>query len=359
MPKAKSPKKEEQKPLDRFDKLTASKLGARKRLVLLDAHAIIHRAYHALPEFTSSKGEPTGALYGISTMLMKIIADLKPDYIVACYDLPGKIFRHEAYGEYKAGRKKADDALISQLKRSRDIFGSFNIPMYDHPGFEADDMLGTIVEKLKKEKNEEIVIASGDMDTLQLIDGKKVQVYTLKKGINDTIMYDEKGVVDRFGFPPVLLPDYKGLRGDPSDNIIGVPGIGEKTATILIQNFGTIENMYKMLKKDKEAFKKIGITDRIIKILEENEEEAHFSKTLATIRRDAPIDFELPKKKWRESFDIEKAKKVFKEFEFKSLGDRLNKLLGTEKSLGSPTSKSSNLEVGLPSEKSELLPSED
>lgn len=316
MPKEKSPQKTEQKS------------GAKKRLVLLDAHAIIHRAYHALPEFTSSTGEPTGALYGISTMLMKIIADLKPDYIIACYDLPGKTFRHEAYGEYKAGRKKADDALISQLKRSRDIFESFNIPMYDHPGFEADDMLGTIVEKLKKEKNEEIVIASGDMDTLQLIDGKKVQVYTLKKGINDTIMYDEKGVVDRFGFPPKLLPDYKGLRGDPSDNIIGVPGIGEKTATILIQNFGTIEHIYKMLKKDKEAFKKVGITERIIKILEENEEEAHFSKTLATIRRDAPIDFKLPKEKWRENFDIGKAKSAFKEFEFKSLGDRLDKLLG-------------------------------
>src|SRR3989344_319453 len=212
-------------------------------VVLLDAHAIIHRAYHALPDFLSSSGEPTGALYGLSTMLMKIITDLKPDYIIACYDLPGKTFRHESYDQYKAGRIKADDALISQLKNSRKIFEAFCIPMYDAPGFEADDVIGTIVEKFKTNPpagGVKIIIASGDMDTMQLVDDKKVQVYTLKKGINDTIMYDEERVVERFGFKPALLPDYKGLRGDPSDNIIGIKGIGEKTAENLIQNFGTI-----------------------------------------------------------------------------------------------------------------------
>src|SRR3990167_8331654 len=151
----------------------------KKILVLLDSHAIIHRAYHALPEFTSSKGEPTGALYGLSSMLMRIISDIKPDYVVACYDLPQKTFRHEAYDGYKAGRAKTDDALIMQLKNSRQIFEAFNIPMYDMPGFEADDVLGTIVEQMKKEKDLDIIIASGDMDTMQLVDDKKVQVYTL------------------------------------------------------------------------------------------------------------------------------------------------------------------------------------
>ena len=129
-----------------------------KTLVLLDSHAIIHRAYHALPDFLSSSGEPTGALYGLSTMLMKIITDLKPDYIVACYDLPGKTFRHVAYDAYKAGRAKADDALITQLKKSREIFQAFNIPIYDAPGFEADDVLGTIAMQLKKDKNINIII---------------------------------------------------------------------------------------------------------------------------------------------------------------------------------------------------------
>ncbi len=225
-----------------------------KTLVLLDAHAIIHRAYHALPEFLSSSGEPTGALYGLSSMLMKIITELKPDYIVACYDLPQKTFRHEAYDAYKAGRAKTDEALIVQLKKSRQIFDAFNIPIYDAPGFEADDILGTIVEKYKKDKKINIIIASGDMDTMQLVDDKKVQVYTLKKGINETILYDEDAVVLRFKFKPKLLPDYKGLRGDPSDNIIGIKGIGEKTAENLIINFGTIEEIYKKLKKERRRF---------------------------------------------------------------------------------------------------------
>ena len=296
-----------------------------KTLVLLDSHAIIHRAYHALPEFLSSRGEPTGALYGLSSMLMKIITDLKPDYIVACYDLPQKTFRHEAYDQYKAGRAKTDDALILQLKNSRQIFDAFGVPTYDALGFEADDVLGTIVEKLREDKNINIIIASGDMDTMQLIDGKKVQVYTLKKGINDTILYDEDKVFERFGFKPKLLPDYKGLRGDPSDNIIGIKGIGEKTATNLIVNFGTIEEIYKQLRiKNYELqFKKLGISDRVIQLLKDNEEEALFSKTLAKIRIDAPVNFNLPKKTFWENADLKKVENIFSLFEFRSLFARL------------------------------------
>lgn len=294
-----------------------------KTLVLLDAHAIIHRAYHALPDFMSSSGEPTGALYGLSTMLMKIVSELKPDYIIACYDLPQKTFRHEAYDAYKAGRAKTDDALVVQLKNSRKIFEAFNIPIYDAPGFEADDVLGTIVEDFKKDKSIKIIIASGDMDTMQLVDGKKVQVYTLKKGITDTITYDEDAVVARFGFKPEFLPDYKGLRGDPSDNIIGIKGIGEKTATSLIVGFGTIEDIYKKLKKSTEEFSKIGLTPRIIELLKENEEEALFSKTLAKIRTDAPINFALPEKTFWESADPKKIEQMFTAFEFRSLFSRL------------------------------------
>lgn len=299
-----------------------------KTLVLLDAHAIIHRAFHALPEFLSSKGEPTGALYGLSSMLMKIITDLKPDYIVACYDLPQKTFRHEAYEGYKAGRAKTDDALVLQLKNSRQIFEAFNVPIYDSPGFEADDVLGTIIEKLKKDKSINIIIASGDMDTMQLIDGEKVQVYTLKKGINDTILYNEKKVIDRFGFRPKLLPDYKGLRGDPSDNIIGIKGIGEKTATNLIVNFGTIEEIYKKIKKDENPFIKNNISPRILELIKNNEEEAIFSKTLAKIRTDAPVNFALSKKTFWENADLKKIENVFSEFEFRSLFARLKNFFG-------------------------------
>ncbi len=307
----------------------------RKRLVLLDTHAIIHRAYHALPDFATSKGEPTGALYGLTTMLIKIIKDLKPDYIVACYDLPDPTFRHEAYEGYKLGRAKAEDDLIHQLNRSRDILTAFNIPMYDKPGFEADDMLGTIVEQITSNQQPatsklEIIIASGDMDTLQLVDDKRVQVYTLKKGINDTILYDEKAVEERFGFKPKLLPDYKGLRGDPSDNIIGIAGIGEKTATILIQKFGGIEDIYKKLRKNREAFLEAGLTERIVRLLEEGEEEALFSKTLGEIRRDAPIDFKLPAKIWHEGVDQKAVEKIISELEFRSLYERFRTTLFAE-----------------------------
>lgn len=305
-----------------------AKKDTTKTLVLLDAHAILHRAYHALPDFVSSKGEPTGALYGLSTMLMRIIKELKPDYLAGCFDLPQPTFRHEAYDAYKAGRAKAEDDLVSQIKRARDVFAALGIPSYELAGFEADDLLATIVEKMKNEKNLRIIIASGDMDTLQLVDDNRVLVYTLKKGLNDTILYDEKAVVARFGFKPTLLPDYKGLRGDPSDNIIGIKGIGEKTATTLITAFGTVEEMYKKLKKDPTQFSKAGLTPRIIKLLEDNEEEALFSKTLATVRRDAGISYTLPAKPWRETFDPKQAEALFTDLDFRTLRERLHELLG-------------------------------
>ncbi len=295
--------------------------------MLLDSHAILHRAYHALPDFSSSKGEPTGALYGLSAILIKIINEFKPDYLIACYDLPEKTFRHEAYENYKAGRKKAEDDLISQLERSRHVVRAFGIPIYDKPKFEADDILGTIVELTSSLEDLEIIIASGDMDTLQLVQGKKVRVFTLKKGINDTIIYDEKAVIDRFGFKPKLLPDYKGLRGDPSDNIIGVRGIGEKTASLLIQKFGAIEQIYQKLKKGDKAFLDAGFKQRIIDLLRENEEEARFSKTLAEIRKDAPINFKLPEKRWAESVQANEVVNLFKELEFRTLSQRLKDLL--------------------------------
>ena len=160
----------------------------KKRLVLLDAHAIIHRAYHALPDFATSSGEPTGALFGVVSMLIKIIEELNPEYIVACFDLPGKTHRHEVYDDYKGTRKKIDDNLVLQLNRAKDVFTAWGIPIYSLPGFEADDILGTIAEVMKKDRDIEIIIASGDMDTLQLVRGKDVQVYTLKKGIRDTIL---------------------------------------------------------------------------------------------------------------------------------------------------------------------------
>jgi DNA polymerase-1 len=303
---------------------------SKKTLVLLDVHAILHRAYHALPDFQSSTGEPTGALYGLCTLLIKLVKDLKPDYIVACYDLPEPTMRHEVYEGYKAGRKKTDDALVQQLERSKDVFKAFRIPMYSSPGFEADDMLGTIVEQVKNDKTINVVIASGDMDTLQLVSGDTVRVYTLKKGIKDTIIYNEDAVLERFGFGPELLPDFKGLRGDPSDNIIGISGIGEKTAQELIVRFGSIEDIYKKLAQNEDVFIKAGIKKRIIELLKAGEEEALFSKMLATIRRDAPIHFMIPEKIWREDVQMKEVQDLFMEFEFRTLGAKVAEALSLE-----------------------------
>jgi DNA polymerase-1 len=304
----------------------------KKRLVLLDSHALLHRAYHAMVGFSTYDGRPTGALFGFIKMILKIKEDLKPDFCVACFDRREATFRHEVYENYKAHRAKSDDELVSQINEAPRVCEALDIPVYSLAGFEADDLLGTIVEDLKKinyqiENDEiEIFIASGDMDTMQLIDkNNNVKVYTLKKGLGETIVYKYEDVIKRFSFTPEQIPDYKGLRGDASDNIIGIKGIGEKTATVLINIFGSIENMYSILHEDREKFvsickakKENKITDRIIKLIEEGEEEALFSKGLATIRRDAPIHFSLPKGEWLKNFDEAKFVKICDEFEFRS-----------------------------------------
>lgn len=305
-----------------------------QRLVLLDTHAILHRAYHGVPDFVSSKGEPTGALYGLINMLFKIIEQLHPTHIVSCYDLPDDTHRHAVYEGYKANRQKTDEALVSQIIRSRDVFDAFGIPMYDKPGFEADDMLGTIVQQIQDKKYKvhdggeemDIIIASGDMDTMQLIDGERVQVYTLRKGITDTVLYDEKKVIERYGFPPHSIPDYKGLAGDPSDNIPGIKGVGEKTATELLQKFGSIAGIYTALKKDADILKKSGFKPSIIEKVKNGEEEAEFSRMLATIRRDAPITFTLPQH-WREHVDVAKLKDLCDRYEFRSLYKKIDSVI--------------------------------
>jgi DNA polymerase-1 len=290
-----------------------------KTYILLDAHAIIHRAYHAMGDLSTSAGKPTGALYGIMSMLIRVMNEIRPDYIIACYDLPQKTFRHIAYEAYKGTRAKTDDALIAQIIESRRIFEACDIPIYDAPGYEADDVLGTIATILKKDKKNKIIIASGDMDTMQLIDDDQVIVYTLKGGMNDTVFYNEQAVLDRYTFPPTSIPDYKGLRGDTSDNIIGIKGIGEKTATILIEKYKTIETMYKALKKDVAKFKTdTGLTDRLVGLIADNEEEALFSKELATIQCDVPIVF-TPSILHKSVFDTERVVQLCKEYEFRSL----------------------------------------
>ena len=306
--------------LKRFMTKNNTQTEQAKTLVLLDAHAILHRAFHALPSFTAPSGEPTGALYGFVRMLLKIIRELKPDYLAACYDLPEPTFRHIVYKQYKATRPSMEDALAGQINRSRDVLAAFGIPAYAAPGFEADDVLGTITAGLAKRKQVRVVIASGDTDTLQLVEGNRSVVYMLRKGIEDTVQYDEKAVRERFGFGPTSLPDFKGLKGDPSDNIPGVPGVGEKTASVLISAFGTLEELYDTLERDEQRVAAAGVSSRAIRLLHEHKEEALFSRELAKIRTDAPVTFSLQDAKWEGTVrEPKKVSALFGELGFRSL----------------------------------------
>jgi len=296
----------------------------KKLFIIIDANAVFHRAYHALPRFTTKRGELVNAVYGSALILLKVLKEFKPAFMVATFDVKGPTFRDEKYKEYKATRKKAPDELYAQIPRVKELFEVFNIPIYEKQGFEADDVIGTVVEKLKKEKDIDSLIVSGDLDTLQLV-ADDVRVYTMRKGMKDTIIYDEKAVEERFGITPSQVIDYKGLRGDSSDNILGVPGVGEKTASSLIKNFGSIENLYERIEKSEQK----GISEKMRQNLLENKKQAEFSKMLATIRTDVPFNFDLKDAVWG-GFDPDSAKKLFQELNFTALIQRLKEIEGFE-----------------------------
>ena len=300
-----------------------------KRFIIIDANALAHRAYHALPKLTTKKGEQVSAIYGFLLVFLKAIAKFQPDYVAACFDLPGPTFRHEKFAEYKATRPKTPEELCEQIPKIKEILRAFSVPIFEKQGFEADDIIGTLAKraakaqssKLKTQGKEglEIIIISGDLDVLQLVD-KNTKVDFLKRGVKNTILYDKKAVFERYGFSPTLLPDFKALVGDSSDNIPGVPGIGEKSACKLIKEFGNLENLYREIEEDSEKAKKI--KPKIKETMLQLKEQVFFSKMLATIRCDVSLDFNLEKCKWGE-YDQEKVIQLLRKFEFYSLINRL------------------------------------
>ena len=300
----------------------------KKLFIIIDANAVFHRAYHALPRFTTKAGELVNAVYGFGAILLKALKEFKPDYMVAAFDVEGPTFRDVKYKEYKATRAKTPDELYNQIPRIKELLTSFNIPIYEKQGFEADDILGTVVEKLKDKKDIDIIIISGDLDMLQLV-SPQVKVYTMSKTIKDTIIYDEAGVKKRFEVSAKQLIDYKGLRGDASDNIPGVLGVGEKTAIQLVKEFGTVENLYEKLEKNKLGSIG-GISENMHKKLLGNKEQAILSKELATIKRDVSINFELQNAQWG-GFNPESVQKVLKQLNFNALLQRLDEIQGFEK----------------------------
>jgi DNA polymerase-1 len=298
-----------------------------KRIIIIDGNAVIHRSFHALPPTLSTKeGTPINAVYGFTSFLLKSITDLEPDYIVLTLDKKGPTFRHKKYKDYKAKRIKAPQELYDQIPLVKKVAKAFDIPIFEMTGFEADDLIGSIVNKLNNESSKtkehlEKMIITGDMDTLQLV-GPYTKVYTMSRGLSDTIIYDKTKVEEKYGLRPDQIIDYKALRGDPSDNIPGVPGIGDKTAVDLLQLFGNLENIYKYLKKHPEAKE---IKARTAKLLKENEDKAILSKSLATIKLNVDFKFKLEESQFN-NIDIEKITKVFKDLEFKTLLPRVEKL---------------------------------
>ena len=291
-------------------------------LLLFDGHALVHRAFHALPPLSVTRtGEPTGAVYGFASMLLKVLADFKPTHWAMALDSPGPTFRHKKFEKYKAHRPPTPDELKIQLARVRELIKSFNLPSFEVPSYEADDIIGTICKKAS-EQDIDILIVTGDTDTLQLV-SPHVRVLTPKPGkrFSDTIIYDEAAVQQRYELSPNQLTNFKGLKGDPSDNIPGVRGIGEKTATKLIQAFGSIESIYQHIDevtppKAKEA-------------LQQNEQAARQSKELVTIDTDVPIDFDLDACRVS-TYERGKVAELFRELEFSSLLPKLPETMTEE-----------------------------
>lgn len=255
-----------------------------KKLMIIDGNALIHRAFHALPPLATRDGQIVNAVYGFTTILFRAFKDLRPSHVVVTFDVKGGTFRHTDFPAYKAHRTKQPDELYAQIPMVKDLIRIMGIPIVELPGYEADDVIGTISAQLDRKKDIHSIIVTGDMDTLQLVDDN-TKVYTMRKGIADTILYDEKAVFERFGLLPNQMIDYKALRGDPSDNIPGVPGIGEKTAVTLLKEFKTLDNVYKNLAKIKPE----GVRLK----LEKGKESATMSKHLATIVTNAPIEFTI------------------------------------------------------------------
>lgn len=295
----------------------------KKRLIIVDGNSLLHRAYHALPPLTTKKGELVSAVYGFLLIFFKSLKEFQPNYIAATFDLPGPTFRHKKFADYKATRPKTPEELILQISKAKEVLRSFNVPIFEKEGYEADDLIGTIAFQVSREQifpKIETIILSGDLDTLQLVNSQ-TKAYIPKRSIKETILYDKEKVKERYqGLSSCQLLDYRALRGDPSDNIPGVAGVGEKTAISLLREFGTLENIYQELSGNTEKAKIL--KPRLKEALVRNKEQAFLSKMLATIRKDVPIEFKLESCQWGK-YDKLKAVKALKDLDFYSLISRL------------------------------------
>lgn len=284
-----------------------------KKLVLIDGNAILHKGYHALPPFRTEKGELVNAVYGFASVTLNLLNEQGPDYMAIAFDVKGGTFRHEKAASYKATRVKAPDDLYAQIGRIKEVAAAFEVPVFEVFGFEADDVLGTLARQGEARENIEVLIVTGDLDTLQLV-GDRVKVLALHRGFSNPIVFDRAAVYERCELWPRQIADFKGLAGDSSDNIKGVNGIGKKTAVGLLQKFESVEGIYEHLEE---------IGGAVGAKLAAGREDAFLSKELASIVCDVPgVNLDLPKCEVHE-YDFSVVTRLFEELGFKSLMKKL------------------------------------
>ena len=284
----------------------------RPRLVVLDAMSLIHRAYHAVPRhFATSSGEPTNAVFGFTNILLRVVEELSPDHAAAAFDLPGPTFRDELYEPYKAHRDAPDDALVAQFGRIRELLEVLGIPIYDLEPFEADDVLGTLARQAEAE-GFEVWLVTGDRDALQLVT-PHVRVLSTNPRTGQPLIYDEAAIQDRWGIRPSQVVDFKGLVGDSSDNIPGVKGVGEKTASTLLKDYADIDEIYAHLEDLRPAIRRR---------LEGQEEVAYLSRRLATIVCDVPVAFDAERTRLWQA-DPAAVQTLMRELQFRNVVERM------------------------------------
>src|SRR5690348_4659351 len=286
--------------------------------MLLDGYGLVYRGYFALPPLTTSKGELVNGAFGFASIVLRGIQDLQPDYVAVSFDLPGPTFRHEQYAEYKATRTRMPDDLRDQFPKVREIVKALRFPVYEMPGYEADDVIGTITQQLDPRDDLETTIVTVDLDMLQLVT-PRVRLMTTRSGVENTVMYDVARIDERFGLRPDQMVDYKALKGDPTDNIPGVPGVGEKTAAKLIRDFGTLDELLARL--DDVTPAKLG--DK----LREHREQILMGRELSRIVRDLPISIDLEAARLGD-YDRDTVVRLFREYEFRTLIERLPTMSG-------------------------------
>lgn len=296
--------------------------STQSRLILIDGNAIMHRAYHAMPALTTQKGEPIGAVYGLVSMILRIVQDLKPSHIAVCFDRKEPTFRKEMFEDYQSHRPETDKDLASQFPKAKKVFENFNIPIYEKAGFEADDLIGTLAVRTvsapsRKSQTtnrniDEVVIVTGDKDILQLVNDK-VSVYLPNRGVVDGNLYGEEEVIIKMGITPEQIVDYKALVGDPSDNYPGVYGIGPKTAEKLLAEYKNFDEIYKNIDK---------IDANVAKKLKEGRENGLLSRKLAKIVTDVDFEHEIDQAAaWQ--LGNPRALELFDEFGFRTLKKRV------------------------------------